>query len=101
MLFFGIIRKYKGLDTLMLKHLQMSVYKVMNLKLIVAGEFYENDKPYLDLITKYNLSDSLVLHTRILFLMKDVVNYFCAADMIAQTYRTCYPKWGYSDCLSF
>ena len=85
MLFFGIIRKYKGLDTL-LKAFADERLQSQNLKLIVAGEFYENDKPYLDLITKYNLSDSVVLHTNFIP-DKDVVNYFCAADIIVKPYK--------------
>ena len=57
-----------------------------NLKLIVAGEFYEDEKPYLDLIDKYNLSESVILATN--FIPDDeVVNYFCAADIIVQPYR--------------
>jgi len=85
MLFFGIIRKYKGLDTL-LKAFADERLQSQNLKLIIAGEFYENDKPYLDLIKKYNLSDSLVLRTNFIA-DGDVVNYFCAADIIVQPYK--------------
>ena len=57
-----------------------------NLKLIVAGEFYEDPDPYYELITKYSLKDSVILHTR--FIPDDeVVNYFCAADIIVQPYK--------------
>ena len=85
MLFFGIIREYKGLDTL-LKAFADKRLQNQNLKLIVAGEFYENEKPYYDLITKYNLSDSLVMHASFIA-DNDVVNYFCAADIIVQPYK--------------
>ena len=85
MLFFGIIRKYKGLDIL-LEAFADERLQNKNLKLIVAGEFYEDKKPYLDLIDKYNLSESVILATN--FIPDDeVVNYFCAADIIVQPYR--------------
>ena len=85
MLFFGIIRKYKGLDIL-LEAFADERLQNKNLKLIVAGEFYEDEKPYLDLIDKYNLVESVILATN--FIPDDeVVNYFCAVDIIVQPYR--------------
>ena len=85
MLFFGIIRKYKGLDIL-LEAFADERLQNKNLKLIVAGEFYEDEKPYLDLIDKYNLSESVILATNFIP-DNEVVNYFCAADIIVQPYR--------------
>ena len=85
MLFFGIIRKYKGLDVL-LEAFADERLQNKNLKLIVAGEFYEDEKPYLDLIDKYNLSESVILATNFIP-DNEVVNYFCAADIIVQPYR--------------
>jgi D-inositol-3-phosphate glycosyltransferase len=85
MLFFGIIRKYKGLDVLLDAFADVKE-KCKNLKLIVAGEFYEDDKPYMDLIAKHKLKDDVVLATH--FVPDDeVVNYFCAADIIVQPYK--------------
>ena len=85
MLFFGIIRKYKGLDIL-LEAFADKRLQHQNLKLIVAGEFYEDDKPYEDIIKKHNLQDSVILHTH--FIPDDkVVNYFCASDIIVQPYK--------------
>ena len=85
MLFFGIIRKYKGLDIL-LEAFADTYLQNQNLRLIVAGEFYEDEKPYHDLIEEYNLSDSVVLATK--FIPDEmVVDYFCAADIIVQPYR--------------
>ena len=85
MLFFGIIRKYKGLDVL-LEAFSDNRLQNYNLKLIVAGEFYEDEKPYLDLIKKYNLSESVILATKFIP-DNEVVNYFCAADIIVQPYK--------------
>ncbi len=86
MLFFGIVRQYKGLDTL----LKAFADKRLNngkLKLIVAGEFYEDDSAYLELIEKHNLNDAVIL-TKSFVADDEVVNYFCAADIIVQPYKT-------------
>jgi glycosyltransferase involved in cell wall biosynthesis len=85
MLFFGIIRKYKGLDIL-LEAFSDNRLQNQNLKLMVAGEFYEEEKPYHDLIDKYNLSESVILDTKFIA-DNEVVNYFCAADIIVQPYK--------------
>ncbi|GIS08127.1 MAG: hypothetical protein CM15mP112_02390 [Flavobacteriales bacterium] len=49
MLFFGFVREYKGLD-LLLNALADKRIKKLGVKLIVAGEFYENKSKYLNLI---------------------------------------------------
>jgi len=85
MLFFGIIRKYKGLDIL-LEAFADNRLQNQNLKLIVAGEFYEDATPYHDLIKQYNLADSVILATKFIP-DKQVVDYFCAADIIVQPYK--------------
>ncbi len=85
LLFFGIIRQYKGLDIL-LEAFSDKRLQHKNLKLIVAGEFYEDDKPYQEIIKKHNLQDSVILHAH--FIPDDeVVNYFCASDIIVQPYK--------------
>lgn len=84
-LFFGFIRKYKGLD-LLLEALGAEMLEDFNIKLLVAGEFYEPAEPYEQLIKKYHLQDKVVLHTR--FIPDDEVKYyFAAADIVAQTYH--------------
>ena len=85
MLFFGIIRKYKGLDTL-LEAFADNRLQNQNLKLIIAGEFYEDAKLYYDLIEKHNLADSVVLATKFIP-DNEVVDYFCSADIIVQPYK--------------
>ena len=84
-LFFGIIRKYKGLDIL-LEAFADNRLRNQNLKLIVAGEFYEDAKPYHDLIKQYNLADSVILATKFIP-DEQVVDYFCTADIIVQPYK--------------
>lgn len=84
-LFFGFIRDYKGLD-LILRAMADERVRQLNVKLIVAGEFYTDAKPYADLINELGIRDKLVLKTD--FIPDDEVrNYFCAADMVVQPYK--------------
>ncbi|MES2397585.1 MAG: glycosyltransferase [Bacteroidota bacterium] len=85
-LFFGFIRKYKGLD-LLLEAMADERVKQIGVKLIVAGEYYEDSAPYLDIIEKNKLENSVILKTE--YIPSDEVRfYFCASDMVALTYRT-------------
>lgn len=84
LLFFGFIRKYKGLQ-LLLESFAKTNYKQLKLKLIIAGEFYEDSAPYLELINQLGLHDDVLLHTDFIPNNK-VSQYFCAADMVVQTY---------------
>lgn len=84
-LFFGIIRKYKGLKLLLQAVSQMK--EMENLKLVIAGEFYEDRAVYTKLIKKYQLED--VVRVNAGFVDKYKVKfYFCAADIVAQPYLT-------------
>jgi glycosyltransferase involved in cell wall biosynthesis len=83
--FFGFIRKYKGLD-LLLQAMTDSRIKASNIKLLVAGEFYEDEKPYRQLIEDNNLTNSVILKND--FIPDSEVKYYiCAADCIVQPYR--------------
>jgi glycosyltransferase involved in cell wall biosynthesis len=94
-LFFGFIRKYKGLDLLLeaMHILQQpgfnpntSTSSVPNLKLLIAGEFYEDEKQYHEQIEKLGIKDQLILKTD--FIPDSEVQYYlCAADVVIQPYR--------------
>ncbi len=85
-LFFGFIRAYKGLD-LLLQAFADPRLKAMNVKLLVAGEFYGDPKPYLQQIEQLGIADRVVLHTD--FIPDSEVNrYFRAADIVAQPYKS-------------
>ncbi len=86
LLFFGFIRKYKGLD-LLLEAMGDPSIKALNIKLLVAGEFYDDQKYYTTLITKYGLANNVILKDGFIP-AEDVCNYFCAADMVVQPYRS-------------
>ena len=87
-LFFGFIRKYKGLDILFdaINLLKKSSEKSINIKFLIAGEFYEDRKPYDEQIKKLGIEDALILHTDFIP-DSEVKNYFCAADVVIQPYR--------------
>jgi glycosyltransferase involved in cell wall biosynthesis len=94
-LFFGFIRKYKGLDLLLeamsvLKNLKPQTSNLPDrqagIKLLVAGEFYEDAKQYHELIEKLGIKDQLILKTD--FIPDSEVKYYlCAADAVIQPYR--------------
>jgi glycosyltransferase involved in cell wall biosynthesis len=87
-LFFGFIRKYKGLDILLdaMKILKDSTLPNANCQLLIAGEFYEDRIAYDEQIEKLGIRDSLILHTD--FIPDQEVKYYlCAADVVIQPYR--------------
>lgn len=83
-LFFGFIRRYKGLDIL-LEALADERLKTLNVKAIIAGEFYSDSQYYLDIIEKLSLKDRLVLATDFIP-NSEVATYFCASDVVVQPY---------------
>jgi glycosyltransferase involved in cell wall biosynthesis len=86
MLFFGFIRKYKGLDILLDAMKLISQQPAANCKLLIAGEFYEDRKIYDDQIEKLGIKENLILHTDFIP-DSEVRNYLCAADVVIQPYR--------------
>lgn len=84
-LFFGFIRDYKGLDWL-LEAFSEKRFRELNIRLLVAGEFYIDDKPYQRLIDLLEIRPYLDLHTHFIP-DSDVNKYFCAADVVVQPYK--------------
>lgn len=86
MLFFGFIRDYKGLD-LLLKAMADERLKNRNVKLIVAGEFYNNADKYFELEKNLNVGDKIIWHND--FIPDSMVaTFFSAADIIVQPYKS-------------
>lgn len=87
-LFFGFIRKYKGVDILLnaIKILN-NESKIENLKLLIAGEFYDDEKNYQALLNDPEIKDHLILHTHFIS-NTDVKFYLCSADCVIQPYRS-------------
>ncbi len=86
LLFFGFIRRYKGLHVL-LQSMPRIIHALPDVKLLVAGEFYEDEASYRTLIERLGLHD----HVRIdaAYVSNDAVaRYFSAADIVVQPYIT-------------
>ncbi len=86
-LFFGFIRKYKGLDILLDA---LALLKKENtatpFKVLIAGEFYEDRKPFDEQVARLGLENMLILRTDFIP-DNEVRNFFCAADVVIQPYR--------------
>lgn len=85
LLFFGFIRNYKGLD-LLIDAMSDKDIKQRNIKLLVAGEFYQDKQPYLDQIKRLGLDNDIILYDRFIP-DSDVAAVCCTADFIIQPYR--------------
>ncbi len=83
LLFFGIIRDYKGLDILLksLSHLDESYF------LVVAGEVYGSFEKYESIISELGLKDRIALFNNYID-DSDVKNYFSAADVCILPYKS-------------
>lgn len=86
-LFFGFIRKYKGLDLLLdAIHIHKQNNPGNNIQFLIAGEFYEDSGPYQSKINEYKIADQLIMHTHFIA-DSEVKYYFSAADAVIQPYR--------------
>jgi glycosyltransferase involved in cell wall biosynthesis len=84
-LFFGFIRKYKGLDIL-LRAMAEPVIRNSGIRLLIAGEFYEDRNQYQKLIEELKIEKQLILKTDFIP-DADVQYYLCAVDAVIQPYR--------------
>jgi glycosyltransferase involved in cell wall biosynthesis len=81
-LFFGYIRKYKGLDTLF-----EALATLNGIKLLVVGEFYGDEAFYRNKISELGIADKLILRDG--YLPNDeVAKYFSACDLVVLPYRS-------------
>ncbi len=83
-LFFGFIRKYKGLDLLLDAFADVRIQN-KGIKLIIAGEFYEKKSPYIEKIKKLKLDDSVLIFDHYID-NSQVANYFCSSNLVVQPY---------------
>ena len=86
MLFFGLVRAYKGLDLLIDAFADGRLAK-LPLRLMVAGEFYEGKEDYLQAIKSHGLEDKVVIRDEFVP-DSEVKNYFNAADIVVQPYKS-------------
>ena len=85
-LFFGLIREYKGLD-LLLKAMADERIDNYPLRLVVAGEFYDKKEPYLQMIDKLDIRDKVIICDKYIP-DEEVKNFFNLADMVVQPYKS-------------
>jgi glycosyltransferase involved in cell wall biosynthesis len=85
LLFFGFIRDYKGLDVLI--EAFSIVRKTLDVKLIVAGEFYEAEEKYLKLIKQHQLEECIILKKDFIP-TSEVKFYFSASDAVVLPYKS-------------
>lgn len=86
MLFFGLVRAYKGLD-LLLDAMGKMHDKLPNLRLLIAGEFYEQEEGYREQIKNLGLTEKVIIRNEFIP-DADLRLYFGAADLIVQPYKT-------------
>ena len=83
-LFFGFIRKYKGLD-LAIRAFAEWKDNLPNKKLIIAGEFYGDADFYYSLAEELGVKKDIIWHTDFIHDSK-VKYYFSACDVVLQPY---------------
>jgi glycosyltransferase involved in cell wall biosynthesis len=86
LLFFGYVRKYKGLD-LLIEAIAELAKKDSAYKLLAAGEFYDDEKYYLDKVEALKLGPSVKLINKFIP-NEDVVKYFEPSDLVVLPYRS-------------
>ncbi|HEX9972247.1 MAG TPA: glycosyltransferase, partial [bacterium] len=82
-LFFGYVRKYKGLHVLL--DAIPKVLEETNVKLLVAGEFYDDEQGYRDQIQRLGISDSVSIFADYIP-NEEVGLYYSAADVVVLPY---------------
>ena len=84
-LFFGYIRKYKGLD-LLIQAMANETIKNLGIQLIIVGEFYEDASTYHDLVNALGLQNRISFYSN--YIPDGAVkNYVSSADFIIQPYK--------------
>lgn len=86
LLFFGFVREYKGL-----KHLLRAMPELKKtdpkIKLLVVGDFGEDESEYMDLISKLDIKDVLAIYKGYIP-DKEVEQYFAASDLVVLPYES-------------
>ena len=86
LLFFGLIRKYKGLDIL-INAMEKINTELEDYTLLIVGECYENKDKYTDLIKKAGITNNVQCHYSFIP-DNEVGKYFSAADVVVLPYKT-------------
>ena len=82
-LFFGFVRKYKGLEYLI--RAMPEVLRSVQVNLLIVGEFWEDKEPYLKTIEELGLQGNIEIVDRYVP-NEEVGLYFSAADVVVLPY---------------
>jgi glycosyltransferase involved in cell wall biosynthesis len=82
-LFFGYVRKYKGLHTLI--DAMTLIPRSLQITLLVVGEYYGDEQEYRDHIAAAGVGDVIRVHSDYVP-NEQVANYFCASDVVILPY---------------
>jgi glycosyltransferase involved in cell wall biosynthesis len=85
LLFFGLIRRYKGVDTLIDAFARVA--DELDATLLLVGEFYEDREPYEERIRAHGLTSRVRVVDRYVP-DEEVGVYFSAADLVVLPYRS-------------
>jgi glycosyltransferase involved in cell wall biosynthesis len=84
-LFFGYVRAYKGLEVLL--QAMPEILRRVKLRLLVVGEFYENEAAFRKQVADLQIADAVTIHAD--FVANEEVNlYFSACDVVVLPYRS-------------
>lgn len=83
LLFFGFVRPYKGLDTLLRA---VGILKGCDISLTIAGEFWDGKAEYLKLVGELGISEKVSIIDR--YVPDDEMRrYFSSADLVVLPYK--------------
>lgn len=86
-LFFGFIKKYKGLNTLLKAMPKVIEYFKGDLTLLIVGEFYYSKSNYNDLVKKLGIAENIKLVDSYVS-NEDVYKYFTPSDAVILPYTS-------------
>jgi glycosyltransferase involved in cell wall biosynthesis len=86
LLFFGYVRRYKGLDTL-LRAMPAMLQKEPLLRLVVAGQFHEGAGSYRRLVAKLGIGGNVDIYPGYVSSERSAL-FFAAADAVVLPYRS-------------
>jgi glycosyltransferase involved in cell wall biosynthesis len=82
-LFFGLIRPYKGLAYLI--EAMPEVLRQVDCTLLIAGEFYDDKSKYTGLVEQHGIAPQVRIEDKYIK-NEEVALYFCAADVVVLPY---------------
>lgn len=85
LLFFGYVRPYKGLSYLI--QAMPDVLDHIDARLVIAGEFWEKKRPYLELIKSLGMEEKITIADKYIP-NEEIPYYFYASDIVILPYTT-------------